>query len=173
MCRPVRPRSTRDAALHNTVLVPRRDKCIVRQYYISLAIAVMPDLVQLTATRRRQRNMVMNQNRCCRTLPCRNLSPPGLFIRRRVRPEPCEVTARQQLVPVRWSNSCTFVRGGRREGGGGPVEIGKGGGGGLNVGVPFRFQSSGAVWKSRWPFWAPGPNEPYGFCGRKATLNHA
>ena len=21
--------------------------------------------------------------------------------------------------------------------------------------------------------WAPRPNEPYGFCGRKATLNHA
>ena len=34
-------------------------------------------------------------------------------------------------------------------------------------------QSSGAVWKSRWPSWAPRPNEPYGFCGRKATLNHA
>ena len=34
-------------------------------------------------------------------------------------------------------------------------------------------QSSGAVWKSRWPSWAFRPNEPYGFCGRKATLNHA
>ena len=34
-------------------------------------------------------------------------------------------------------------------------------------------QSSGAVWKSKWPSWAPRPNEPYGFCGRKATLNHA
>ena len=34
-------------------------------------------------------------------------------------------------------------------------------------------QSAGAVWKSRRPFWAPRPNEPYGFCGRKATLNHA
>ena len=33
-------------------------------------------------------------------------------------------------------------------------------------------QSSGAVWRSRWPPWAPRPNEPYGFCGRKATLNH-
>ena len=33
------------------------------------------------------------------------------------------------------------------------------------------FQSSGAVWKSRWPSWAPRPNEPYSFCGRKATLN--
>ena len=31
-------------------------------------------------------------------------------------------------------------------------------------------QSWGAVWKSRWS-WAPRPNEPYGFCGRKATLN--
>ena len=29
-------------------------------------------------------------------------------------------------------------------------------------------QSSGAVWKSRWPSWAPRPNEPYGFWGRKA-----
>ena len=36
-----------------------------------------------------------------------------------------------------------------------------------------KIQSSGAVWKSRWPSWAPRPNEPYGFCGRKATLNHA
>ena len=34
-------------------------------------------------------------------------------------------------------------------------------------------QSSGAVWKSRWPPWAFRPNEPYGFCGRKATLNRA
>jgi len=34
-------------------------------------------------------------------------------------------------------------------------------------------QSSGAVWKLRWPSWAPRPNEPYGFCGRKATLNRA
>ena len=32
-------------------------------------------------------------------------------------------------------------------------------------------QSSGAVWKSRWPSWAFRPNEPYGVCGRKATLN--
>ena len=33
---------------------------------------------------------------------------------------------------------------------------------------------TGAVWKSRWPSWAFRPNEPYGFCGRKAaTLNHA
>ena len=30
----------------------------------------------------------------------------------------------------------------------------------------------GAVWKSRWPSWAPRPNELYGFCGRKATMNH-
>ena len=35
------------------------------------------------------------------------------------------------------------------------------------------YQSSGAVWKSRWPSWAVHPKEPYGFCGRKATLNHA
>ena len=33
-------------------------------------------------------------------------------------------------------------------------------------------QSSEAVWKSRWPSWAPRPNEPCGFCGRKATLNY-
>ena len=37
---------------------------------------------------------------------------------------------------------------------------------------PFT-QSSGVVWKSRWPSWAFRPNEPYGFCGRKATLNRA
>ena len=29
-------------------------------------------------------------------------------------------------------------------------------------------QSSGVVWKSRWPSWAPVPYKPYGFCGRKA-----
>ena len=40
-------------------------------------------------------------------------------------------------------------------------------------GFPTWRQSSGAVWKSRRPSWAPRPNEPYGFCGRKATLNHA
>ena len=34
-----------------------------------------------------------------------------------------------------------------------------------------RYQSSGAVWKSRWPPWAPVPNSPYGLCGREATLN--
>ena len=34
-------------------------------------------------------------------------------------------------------------------------------------------QSSGAVRKSRWLSWAFRPNEPYGFCGRKAALNHA
>ena len=28
------------------------------------------------------------------------------------------------------------------------------------------------MWKSRWPSWVPRPNEPCGFCGRKATLNH-
>ena len=33
--------------------------------------------------------------------------------------------------------------------------------------------SSGAVWESRWPSWAVRPNEPSGFCGRKATLKHA
>ena len=32
-----------------------------------------------------------------------------------------------------------------------------------------RAESSGAVRKSRWPSWAFRPNEPYGFCGRKAT----
>ena len=36
-----------------------------------------------------------------------------------------------------------------------------------------KHQSSGAVWESRWPSWAPRPNEPYGFRGRKATLSHA
>ena len=34
-------------------------------------------------------------------------------------------------------------------------------------------QSSGAVWESWWPSWAPHPNKPYGFCGHKAILNHA
>ena len=33
--------------------------------------------------------------------------------------------------------------------------------------------SSGTVWKSRWPSWAVRPNEPSGFRGRNATLNHA
>ena len=32
--------------------------------------------------------------------------------------------------------------------------------------------SSGAVWESRWPSWAVRPNEPSGFRGRKAILNH-
>ena len=32
-------------------------------------------------------------------------------------------------------------------------------------------QSSGAVWKSKWPPWAPIPHRLYGFGGRKATLN--
>ena len=50
-------------------------------------------------------------------------------------------------------------------------------------GTPFRIklahqislgpQSSGAVWKSRWPSWVPCPNKPYGFCGWKASLNRA
>ena len=34
-------------------------------------------------------------------------------------------------------------------------------------------QSSGAVWESRWPSWAARLNEPSGFRGRKAILNHA
>ena len=34
-------------------------------------------------------------------------------------------------------------------------------------------QSSGAMWKSRWSSWAFRPDEPYGFRGRKAILNHA
>ena len=36
------------------------------------------------------------------------------------------------------------------------------------------IQSSGAVWKSRWPSWAPRPwccNSLYGLCGHKAALN--
>ena len=33
-------------------------------------------------------------------------------------------------------------------------------------------QSPGAVWKSRWSSWAFRPNQPYGFRGRKAMLNH-
>ena len=33
--------------------------------------------------------------------------------------------------------------------------------------------SSGAVSESRWPSWAVRPNEPSGFRGRKAILNHA
>ena len=32
----------------------------------------------------------------------------------------------------------------------------------------YRIQSSGAVWKSRWPSWVSVPNKPYGFCGRQA-----
>ena len=35
------------------------------------------------------------------------------------------------------------------------------------------IHSSGAVWESRWPSWAVRPNEPSGFRGRKALLNHA
>ena len=31
----------------------------------------------------------------------------------------------------------------------------------------------GAVWESRWPSWAVRHNEPSGFRGRKAILNHA
>ena len=33
--------------------------------------------------------------------------------------------------------------------------------------------SSGAVCESRWPSWAVCPNEPSGFRGCKAILNHA
>ena len=33
----------------------------------------------------------------------------------------------------------------------------------------IQCQTSGAVWKSRWPSWAPRPNEPYGFYERKAN----
>ena len=33
--------------------------------------------------------------------------------------------------------------------------------------------SSGAVWESRWPSWAVRTNEPSGFRGRTAILNHA
>ena len=36
-----------------------------------------------------------------------------------------------------------------------------------------RDHSSGAVRESRWPSWAVRPNEPSGFRGRKAILNHA
>ena len=39
--------------------------------------------------------------------------------------------------------------------------------------APLAVHSSGAVWESRWPSWAVRPNEPSGFRGRKATLNHA
>ena len=35
------------------------------------------------------------------------------------------------------------------------------------------LHSSGAVWESMWPSWAIRPNEPSGFRGRKAILNHA
>ena len=61
------------------------------------------------------------------------------------------------------------------------TEMGWGRGMGMGVGglswvigrrpLTQKCQSSGAVWKSRWPSWAFRPNESYGFCGRKATLN--
>ena len=35
------------------------------------------------------------------------------------------------------------------------------------------YHSSGAVWESRWPFWAVRPKEPSGFRGRKDLLNRA
>ena len=38
---------------------------------------------------------------------------------------------------------------------------------------PGSPQSSGAVWKSRWPSWTFLPNEPYGFRGHKAILKRA
>ena len=44
---------------------------------------------------------------------------------------------------------------------------------GCNTYIPQNSQSSGAVWKSRWPSWAFRPNEPCCFCGRKAIFNHA
>ena len=37
----------------------------------------------------------------------------------------------------------------------------------------IEVHSSGAVWESRWPSSAVRPNEPSGFRGRKAILNHA
>ena len=33
--------------------------------------------------------------------------------------------------------------------------------------------ASSELRSSRWPSWAPRPNMPHGFCGRKATLNRA
>ena len=39
--------------------------------------------------------------------------------------------------------------------------------------TPVFVHSSGAVWESRWTSWAVRPNEPSGFRGRKAILNHA
>ena len=40
------------------------------------------------------------------------------------------------------------------------------------VRIPYNH-SSGAVWESRWPYWAVRPNEPSGFRGRKDLLNRA
>ena len=37
----------------------------------------------------------------------------------------------------------------------------------------WSLDSSGGLWESRWPSWAVHPNEPSGFRGRKAILNHA
>ena len=39
--------------------------------------------------------------------------------------------------------------------------------------ININWHSSGAVWESRWPSWDVRPNEPSGFRGRKAILNHA
>ena len=36
-----------------------------------------------------------------------------------------------------------------------------------------RFRAQELCEKSRWPSWAVRPNEPSGFRGRKAILNHA
>ena len=44
---------------------------------------------------------------------------------------------------------------------------------GMAVEVVSVHHSSGAVWESRWPSWAVRLNEPSGFRGRKAILNHA
>ena len=44
----------------------------------------------------------------------------------------------------------------------------------LSVSVDaLRIVSEFIVSESRWPSWAFRPNEPYGFCERKATLDHA
>ena len=39
--------------------------------------------------------------------------------------------------------------------------------------VSIQTHSSGAVWESRWTYWAVRPNEPSGFRGRKELLNRA
>ena len=42
----------------------------------------------------------------------------------------------------------------------------------LSVKERERFRAQ-ELCESRWPSWAVRPNEPYGFRGRKAILNHA